>query len=37
MITGYSSRKMDELVKAYKELRYDLIMKYTNNKQDINF
>jgi len=37
MITKYSSQKMEELVKTYKDLRYQLIMKYTNNKQGINF
>jgi dipeptidase len=37
LVTEYSSKKMEELVKAYKDLRYELIMKYTNNKQGINF
>jgi dipeptidase len=37
IITNYSSQKMDELVNTYRDLRYELIMKYTNNKQGINF
>jgi dipeptidase len=37
IITNYSSQKMDELVNTYRNLRYELIMKYTNNKQGINF
>ena len=36
-VTEYTWKKMDELVGAYRELRYELIMKYTNNKQGINF
>lgn len=36
-LTNYSSKKMEELVEAYKELRKVLITKYTNNKQGINF
>jgi dipeptidase len=36
-VTEYTWKKMDELVEAYRELRYELIMKYTNNKQGINF
>jgi len=37
IITNYSSQKMDEMVETYEDLRYELIMKYTNNKQGINF
>lgn len=36
-LTEYTWNKMDEMVKAYRELRYELLMKYTNNKQGINF
>jgi len=32
-LTGYSKKKMEEIVKMYTELRNLLISKYTNNKQ----
>jgi len=36
-LTKYTWDKMDELVKEYRKLRYELLVKYTNNKQGINF
>jgi len=36
-VTRYTWDKMDQLVNAYKDLRHELMMKYTNNKQGINF
>jgi dipeptidase len=36
-VTQYSSQKMEELVEAYRKLRYELLVKYTNNNQGINF
>ncbi len=36
-LTEWTWEKMDEAMSTYKDLRYELIMKYTNNKQGINF
>ncbi|MDA3780150.1 MAG: C69 family dipeptidase [Bacteroidales bacterium] len=36
-LTKYTWNKMDELVKEYRKLRYELLVKYTNNNQGINF
>lgn len=35
-LTDYTHSCMDEIVKRYRELRYVLISKYTNNKQGLN-
>lgn len=37
LLTDYVWKKMDQYVDAYIKLRHLLIMKYTNNKQGINF
>ena len=33
----YKGMSEDEAMKMYKELRYEILTKYTNNKQGINF
>lgn len=37
LLTGYSWKTTDEIHKLYTDLRYQLLIKYTNNKQGINF
>ena len=37
LLTGYSWKATDEIHKLYTDLRYQLLIKYTNNKQGINF
>ena len=37
LITRYSWNVTDEIHKLYTDLRYQLLIKYTNNKQGINF
>jgi dipeptidase len=37
LLTKWTWEKADEAMKLYKELRYELLVKYTNNKQGINF
>lgn len=37
MVTDFVWKTMDEYVDAYVKLRYKLLVKYTNNKQGINF
>lgn len=36
-LTGYSSDIVDEIHQFYTNMRYRLLVKYTNNKQGINF
>ncbi|HUX56659.1 MAG TPA: C69 family dipeptidase [Bacteroidales bacterium] len=37
LLTGYSWKTTDDIHKLYTDLRYKLLIKYTNNKQGINF
>lgn len=37
ILTDWTWEKMDEAMTMYKELRYEILVKYTNNKQGINF
>jgi dipeptidase len=37
IITNWSFEKADEAMALYKALRYEILTKYTNNKQGINF
>ncbi len=37
LLTNWTWEKMDEMMALYTKMRYELITKYTNNKQGINF
>lgn len=37
VLTDWSWQKMDEAMKVYLDLRNEILVKYTNNKQGINF
>jgi len=37
LLTRWTWEKMDEMMALYTKMRYELITKYTNNKQGINF